>query len=467
MISTVINLRRLIIFSSFLFVLLAFFILLPKSAQAGNSLDPNPGYGWTNVFSTSSDCVSSGKSNVTVILRSDSSFEDAYGTVSQLLTMTIRTINGDNFVYAQTRVGFVFTSTCNFEPENHYIEIVSAEAGNRLRLSTKFAVEDPNSFKEKLITIHAHKVGVGFGHFSVNHASPADGVWFNYNNPTLILNGNSAGNHVGGDFNSTSIKRVNLEVQGPMGIIKSEFNNGWLFGPINLGPQTFSVDGLYSWGAFVTANGNTVSNSVSSFSNWWAFGIDTQLPTANCSISPDGPGLAHFSTSTVTTTLSPTDPAPSSGIPEGELQVSTDGGNFTTISTQTLGTYDHTVFAGHVYEFRYKVRDGTIDSSGSTANSWSGYSPCGTVEIDDWPGQDLIIYYQENPVGTFNKFQILSSHKPPSTLGAREYVTDTDVFLHGSVKNIGRRIKKAKSTNKKLLKIISLLRFMTVEIMID
>ena len=103
MIPTVINFRNLLIFSGFLFVLFAFFVLLPKSAYANHASDPTLGYGWTNVYSTTDDCAGTGKSNVTIIARSDSSFEDRYGTLFVFVTLNIRRIDNPNvLVYSQT-----------------------------------------------------------------------------------------------------------------------------------------------------------------------------------------------------------------------------------------------------------------------------------------------------------------------------------------------------------------------------
>lgn len=419
------------ILGAFLFLGIIFLFLSPQKAQAAVA-----GYGWTRPQGSTTGACGLGPSAVRLVIGEPASLQAP-------ITVRVREIDPPNNIVASVSGtnSTPFTG-CVFDPFNHYIEVdIPRDLGLVWRRHyTKFRMKDPPSnWTNKQITFESYIANYQGSKISAAAWDPTLGEWHNYN-PGL----GAASFHRWPP--GTRISRVTLDLNGPVSLDK-EFNGSWVGSFIGLGvqpelspsPDPTVADGWYQWGVFM--NDNSPFFAVSAWSGFGGFGIDRQVPTVSCSINPSSPPNAPYTTTSVDVTVSSSDSG-GSGLKDGELQVSTDGGlNWNTISNQLNGVYNHSaVGPNNTYEYRFRARDNAENPSG-VADSWSSpYFDCGEVTIDDYPSPDLIIYYQENPAGTYNQSLILSSYKPPSTPGNREYITDIDVYLHGSVKNLGKTI---------------------------
>lgn len=417
--------KIVIIFGAFLFLGIIFLFLSPQKAQAAVS-----GHGWTRPQGSVAGC-GGGLSAVKAVIADPVDLQAE-------ITIRVRNIAAPHSVVtAVSGTGGTAYTGCVFDPSNHYIEVQVLSTSGYRPHSTKFTMNNPSNWTNKLITFESFISPTSPSQISAAAWWETFGEWFNYN-PSFM----AASFHVWSP--GTAVSRVTLDLNGPVSLDK-EFNGSFI-GFINLGvqpelspsPDPTVADGWYNWGVFM--NDNSSFFAVSAWSGFGSFGIDRQVPTVSCSINPSSPPNAPYTTTSVDVTVSSSDSG-GSGLAEGELQLSINGGAFTTISDILNGTYDHAVGGvNNTYEYRYRARDNTVNASNSTEDSWSPYTDCGTVTIDDYPSPDLIIYYQEGAYDTYNQSQILSSFKPPSTPGDREFTNDTEIFLHGSVKNLGKSI---------------------------
>src|SRR3989344_1638167 len=148
------------------------FLIVSKSADAA-------GYGWTGVASTSTDCSSTGLAKVMVETR-DRTAEDPIVDAGNI-TLTIKK-QLDNSEVASAPVVPLKTliTSCIFNPNQHYVYLEVAGNASYRPTQTQFKMNNPGSFVDKSIILHAHVQSVS-DVAAVDHSLPASGQWLNYN----------------------------------------------------------------------------------------------------------------------------------------------------------------------------------------------------------------------------------------------------------------------------------------------
>ncbi len=252
---------------------------------------------------------------------------------------------------------------------------------------------------------------------------PTDSVWLDYE-PTYTVSANPS-------FGGTSASvRMFSGSQGPLG---APWPQNFTFGT-----QGFS-EGSIGLAGYMFDNLGADSGMFQA-----SYGLDKTPPIVSCSLNPSG-NQPYTTTSTL---LTLTEGDPLSGVAEGDVDVSINGGVWgdaglpnggATVDDDSAYPFDYLVSAGNTYEFRYRARDNTINNVG-VGDQWSNPAICGTILVDDYPSPELIFtrqWYDNSPTAE----GIISSNYPPaSTFGSREFFISNQVRLHGYVKNLGLSI---------------------------
>ena len=147
-----------------------------------------------------------------------------------------------------------------------------------------------------------------------------------------------------------------------------EYTSGWgnevdSGGTSSWGPRNLGNCRTNSWWRARAQDDKGVN---SGWSGWWLTKVDKGTPTRSISYPT---GTINYTTFTVSLTESDS----CSGINQGDVDISINGGAFKDYSS-TISNFNYTGANGSSYKFRYRVRD--------NANNWSGFTEGGTVTID-------------------------------------------------------------------------------------
>ena len=260
--------------------------------------------------------------------------------------------------------------------------------------------------------------------YNARLTAPTDGVWLDYE-PIYTVSARPS-------FEETSASvRMFSGSQGPL---EAPFPRNFYFGLQDFSEGTIGLSG------YMFDNRGADSGIFQA-----SYGLDKTPPTATCSLNPSG--VQPYTTTSTSVTLTESDPL--SGVAEGDVDVSINGGAWGNFglpgSGNTMDNFAYGVSSGNTYEFRYRARDNTINNVG-VGDQWSvPPTNCGTITVGDWPSPELIFTRQPTDNSPTAEGIISNNYPPASTFGSREFFISNQVRFHGYVKNLGLSIPSGTS----------------------